>query len=90
MGTWRITIDGTGCHHNNNPAIDADLAVLEFVYHLKGQGHTISAARFEQRGVYYPDQVDPTAKMNIDILKVITEKEAASTAAGGEDKPKDA
>lgn len=38
MGVWKITIEGHGCHDNNNPAIDADLAAKDFVIALEKQG----------------------------------------------------
>lgn len=74
MGTWRITIDGTGCHHNNKPEIDADLATAAFVKQLQAMGIRVEAARFEMRGayideVYNADAVDVTAPLNIDFLK---------------------
>jgi hypothetical protein len=46
MGDWNINIQGTGCHHNQNEKIDADLASVEFVKTLKAQGHTIHDATF--------------------------------------------
>ncbi len=46
MGNWNINIQGIGCHHNNKPEIDADLAAKEFVKKLKDQGHTITEASF--------------------------------------------
>lgn len=46
MGNWNINIQGTGCHHNGKPEIDADLAAKEFAGKLKAQGHTIEAASF--------------------------------------------
>jgi hypothetical protein len=50
MGRWNISITGTGCHHNKNRAIDADLAARDFVDVLKRQGHTIEAAKFDLVG----------------------------------------
>lgn len=46
MGTWRIEIDGCGCHDNADPSIDADIKAREFVKELEEQGHEISSARF--------------------------------------------
>ncbi len=59
MGRWRITIDGVGCHHNSNRAIDADLAAKDFVGELRKQGHNLEAARFESLGAYV-DQAGTT------------------------------
>ena len=42
MGSWRITVEGVGYHHNKNEKIDADLATKEFVAKLKQQGHTLT------------------------------------------------
>lgn len=47
MGTWRITIEGHGCHHNNDRKIDADLAAKDFVKELLIQGHEIKKAEFD-------------------------------------------
>jgi hypothetical protein len=47
MGSWRITVEGVGCHHNKDPKIDADLATKEFVAKLKVQGHSLKKASFE-------------------------------------------
>lgn len=50
MGRWRITIEGTGCHHNGPCAEavgDADLLAARFVDDLKAKGsHTIHTAEF--------------------------------------------
>lgn len=46
MGTWRIEIDGCGCHDNDDASIDADLKAKEFVGGLIDQGHHIERARF--------------------------------------------
>jgi hypothetical protein len=46
MGTWRIEIDGCGCHDNADATIDADIASKEFVAKLQDQGHEIERARF--------------------------------------------
>ncbi|BCM89070.1 hypothetical protein IAD21_00913 [Abditibacteriota bacterium] len=50
MGNWNINIQGLGCHHNNNPEIDADMAAADFVKTLKSQGHTIQSATFTYGG----------------------------------------
>lgn len=50
MGDWNINIQGTGCHHNGKPEIDADLAAVEFVARLREQGHTIHGATFTSGG----------------------------------------
>lgn len=50
MGTWNINIKGHGCHHNGQPAIDADLATKAFVETLRKQGHGITRAEFELTG----------------------------------------
>jgi hypothetical protein len=46
MGNWSINVQGVGCHHNNNPEIDANEAAKEFVRKLIGQGQTIHVATF--------------------------------------------
>lgn len=50
MGTWNISIDGHGCHHNSRADIDADLAAKEFIEKLKAQGHQIKRADFTLTG----------------------------------------
>lgn len=50
MGNWNINIQGVGCHHNAKAAIDADLALKEFVAKLKSQGHSIEKATFTYGG----------------------------------------
>lgn len=46
MGTWRIEIDGCGCHDNDDADIDADIASKDFVAKLTEQGHEIERACF--------------------------------------------
>lgn len=50
MGNWVIHIEGTGCHHNSNPEIDADLLAPKLVKQLKDQGQTIEHATFTSGG----------------------------------------
>lgn len=50
MGTWNISIEGHGCHHNSREDIDADLATKEFIAKLKAQGHDITRAEFTLTG----------------------------------------
>lgn len=60
MGNWNINIQGTGCHHNNDPKIDADKTFQKLVEELKAQGHTIESATFTYGGVIRA--VVPTGK----------------------------
>ena len=46
MGNWVIHIEGTGSHHNNNPASDANEKAKEFVHELRGIGQTVESATF--------------------------------------------
>ncbi len=46
MGNWHISIQGVGCHHNNNAEYDVDRLVREFVQTLKIHGHIIERADF--------------------------------------------
>jgi hypothetical protein len=46
MGNWVLTIEGTGCHNNNNEVIDADLLAPKLVEQLKAQGQHIEHATF--------------------------------------------
>ena len=62
MGTWKIEITGTGCHHNNDPKIDANLAAADFVQKLKEQGHTVRSATFQLTSVEYPSGIDKPAR----------------------------
>ncbi len=50
MGNWNITIQGTGCHHNGKPEIDADLAAARLVEELLAQGQDVSLATFTSGG----------------------------------------
>lgn len=43
MGTWRITVEGHGIHHNNR-VDDADAMAKTFVKTLKAAGHQIFRA----------------------------------------------
>jgi len=45
MGNWSISIEGIGCHHNDD-AEDADRIARETVAKLKEVGHNISRATF--------------------------------------------
>jgi hypothetical protein len=55
MGNWVITIQGTGCHHNGKPEIDADLKFKEVVKELKTMGQTIDHASITYGGREYCD-----------------------------------
>ena len=46
MGNWVLTIEGTGCHHNGKPEIDADLLAPKLVEQLQAQGQTVEHATF--------------------------------------------
>lgn len=50
MGNWNINIQGIGCHHNQKPEIDANLAAEDFVRVLQKQGHTIESSTFTYGG----------------------------------------
>lgn len=50
MGNWNINIQGIGCHHNTDLAIDANKMAAEFVQKLKDAGHTVEAATFTHGG----------------------------------------
>lgn len=44
MGNWTLLIEGTGCHHNDNPEIDIDKLAPKLVDEIKAQGHTVQHA----------------------------------------------
>lgn len=48
MGQWRITVEGTGAHHNQNYPQDANRLAEDFVHDLIAAGHTVRKATFEQ------------------------------------------
>lgn len=43
MGTWKIEIEGHGCHHNGRED-DAEVMATAFVASLRAAGHDVSAA----------------------------------------------
>ena len=45
MGDWTITIEGTGCHHNDIED-DADQLARQMVTDLRAAGHTVHRATF--------------------------------------------
>ena len=45
MGTWDITVRGTGAHHNSR-GDDADAMAREFVQRLREAGHDVRRAGF--------------------------------------------
>lgn len=52
MGRYRITIEGTGTHHNTPEShargtIDAEKALAGLVVALRAAGHSITKAEFE-------------------------------------------
>lgn len=47
MGQYRITIEGTGSHHNDHGDNDADLVARNMVAILLDKGHAIRSACFE-------------------------------------------
>lgn len=47
MGTWRITIEGSGAHHNKDNATDADKMARGFVKDLRAAGHQVKKAEME-------------------------------------------
>ncbi len=50
MGNWVIHIEGTGAHHNSNPASDANEKAKEFVHELLGIGQNVESATFTAGG----------------------------------------
>lgn len=51
MGTWRIVIEGTGCHHNDLAGVvDSNVEAQKLVDALKAGGHSLAVARFELTG----------------------------------------
>lgn len=50
MGNWVIHIEGTGCHGNGKPEIDADLLAPKLVEQLQQQGQSIEHATFTSGG----------------------------------------
>lgn len=64
MGKYRITIDGTGPHHNADPSVvSADTEAAELVKELSEAGHTIESARFEVLGSQEHDLLPVTADL---------------------------
>lgn len=70
MGIWKITIEGHGCHDNNNPDIDADIAAKELVEKLKKIGQDITSAKFEL--ATYIDNVNGHQYKNPDFKSLAT------------------
>jgi hypothetical protein len=51
MGSYRITIEGVGCHHNGREGVvDSDAEAAKLVTTLRENGHSLTAARFELTG----------------------------------------
>ena len=50
MGNWVLHIEGTGCHHNGKPEIDADLLAPKLVEQLQQQGQNVEHATFTSGG----------------------------------------
>jgi hypothetical protein len=50
MGDWAIVIEGTGPHHNEDYASDADVMTRSFVRALQTSGHTVKRASFTHGG----------------------------------------
>jgi hypothetical protein len=46
MGNWHISIQGVGCHHNQNNSTDANLMARDFVDKLIKAGHTVQRSQF--------------------------------------------
>ena len=46
MGNWHISIQGIGCHHNQNNPGDADKLAAKFVKQLELYDHNIQSASF--------------------------------------------
>lgn len=63
MGNWTLTIEGTGCHHNGNEKIDADLLAPKVVQQFKDQGHTVERATFIVGGRQSVDPLPPAVKV---------------------------
>jgi hypothetical protein len=57
MGNWNITINGVGCHHNQNNPTDANLMTQKFVSDLRAAGHSVGEATFTYGGAekYIPN-----------------------------------
>lgn len=50
MGNWHISIEGIGCHHNQQLETDANKMASKFVKALKDAGHTVTKATFTHGG----------------------------------------
>lgn len=50
MGNWVIIIEGTGAHHNGDPKVDADLAMVKFVEELQDSGQHLDHVSFTYGG----------------------------------------
>jgi hypothetical protein len=50
MGNWNISIEGIGCHHNQQLETDANKMAAKFVQALKLAGHTVTKATFTHGG----------------------------------------
>ncbi|HET7234524.1 MAG TPA: hypothetical protein VFJ16_31215 [Longimicrobium sp.] len=76
MGTWRIVVEGHGCHHNDRQG-DANEMAAVFVGELRAAGHGVTSATFELTGsredVRPPD--DYVSGRNFEIVN--------GSAAGG-------
>lgn len=46
MGQWVLVIHGTGAHHNENSAIDADIMASEFIQKIKDAGQRVTSGHF--------------------------------------------
>jgi len=50
MGSWNITIQGVGVHHNHATSTDANRMAQDFVCKLREAGHTVESATFTSGG----------------------------------------
>ncbi len=51
MGNFNISIEGVGCHHNQNTPNDANRMAKKFVEDLEAAGHNITKATITHGGV---------------------------------------
>lgn len=70
MGQYRITITGSGGHHNEWQPSDANRLAAGFVRHLKDKGHTVHAATFESGANQVDDLTAETTNQNATAVPV--------------------
>jgi len=86
MGNWRIWVEGTGQHHNDQPE-DADAVVVDVARFLLKKGHDVTKVRFSILNGEQESQAENLLPRVLEGIDVIEERSPTASVRLGEGSP---